>query len=46
MSVGSIDPTRAVFADHVNIYDIQDAVDDGATVPMYCDRSSSPPTRR
>lgn len=27
--------TRAVFGDEVSIYDIQDAVDDGATVPIY-----------
>ena len=27
--------TRAVFGDYVSIYDIQDAVDDGATVPTY-----------
>lgn len=27
--------TRAVFGDYVSIYDIQDAVDDGATVPIY-----------
>ncbi|MCW8163506.1 type I restriction endonuclease subunit R [Verminephrobacter aporrectodeae subsp. tuberculatae] len=26
--------TRAVFGDYVSIYDIQDAVDDGATVPI------------
>lgn len=27
--------TRSVFGDEVSIYDIQDAVDDGATVPIY-----------
>ncbi|QLB13276.1 type I restriction enzyme R subunit [Bisgaardia hudsonensis] len=27
--------TTAVFGDYVSIYDIQDAVDDGATVPIY-----------
>ncbi len=27
--------TRAVFGDYVSIYDIQDAVDDGATAPIY-----------
>lgn len=27
--------TKAVFGDYVSIYDIQDAVDDGATVPIY-----------
>ncbi|WP_027849446.1 type I restriction endonuclease subunit R [Marinospirillum minutulum] len=27
--------TRAVFGDYLSIYDIQDAVDDGATVPIY-----------
>ena len=27
--------TRNVFGDYVSIYDIQDAVDDGATVPIY-----------
>ncbi len=27
--------TRAVFGDYVSIYDIQDAVDDGATMPIY-----------
>lgn len=27
--------TRAVFGNYVSIYDIQDAVDDGATVPIY-----------
>ena len=27
--------TRAIFGDYVSIYDIQDAVDDGATVPIY-----------
>jgi len=27
--------TRAVFGSYVSIYDIQDAVDDGATVPIY-----------
>jgi type I restriction enzyme R subunit len=34
--ISSIDKdTRAVFGDYVSIYDIQDAVDDGATVPIY-----------
>ena len=27
--------TRAVFGEHISIYDIQRAVDDGATVPIY-----------
>ncbi|WED21565.1 type I restriction endonuclease subunit R [Vibrio sp. JC009] len=27
--------TRGVFGDYVSVYDIQDAVDDGATVPIY-----------
>ncbi len=27
--------TRAVFGDYVSIYDIQDAVEDGSTVPIY-----------
>lgn len=27
--------TRAVFGDYLSIYDIQDAVDDGATVPIF-----------
>ena len=27
--------TRAVFGDHISIYDIQRAVEDGATVPIY-----------
>ncbi len=27
--------TRGVFGDYVSIYDIQDAVNDGATVPIY-----------
>ena len=27
--------TRAVFGDYVSIYDIQDAMEDGATVPIY-----------
>ena len=27
--------TRAVFGDHISVYDIQRAVDDGATVPIY-----------
>jgi len=34
ISKGDVD-TRAVFGDEVSIYDIQDAVDDGATVPIY-----------
>ncbi len=29
--------TRAVFGDHISIYDIQRSVDDGATVPIYCE---------
>ncbi|MDX4945939.1 type I restriction endonuclease subunit R [Providencia manganoxydans] len=34
--VSSVDKdTRAVFGEYVSIYDIQDAVDDGATVPIY-----------
>ena len=32
---GADHDTRAVFGDYVSIYDIQDAVDDGATVPIY-----------
>ena len=27
--------TRSVFGDYVSVYDIQDAVDDGSTVPIY-----------
>lgn len=27
--------TRSVFGDYVSIYDVQDAVDDGSTVPIY-----------
>ena len=27
--------TRAVFGDYISVYDIQRAVDDGATVPIY-----------
>jgi type I restriction enzyme R subunit len=27
--------TRTIFGDYISIYDIQDAVDDGATVPIY-----------
>ena len=27
--------TRAVFGDYISIYDIQQAVEDGATVPIY-----------
>ncbi len=27
--------TRAVFGDHISVYDIQQAVEDGATVPIY-----------
>ncbi|WP_108819914.1 type I restriction endonuclease subunit R [Pseudovibrio sp. Alg231-02] len=34
VEVGDKD-TRAVFGDYVSVYDIQDAVDDGATVPIY-----------
>jgi type I restriction enzyme R subunit len=34
--------TRAVFGDYVSIYDIQDAVDDGATVPIYYERCAVP----
>ncbi|MEA3412797.1 MAG: type I restriction endonuclease subunit R [Pseudomonadota bacterium] len=29
--------TRAVFGDYISIYDIQRAVEDGATVPIYCE---------
>lgn len=29
--------TRAVFGDYISIYDIEDAVRDGATVPIYCE---------
>ena len=29
--------TRAVFGDYISIYDIQRSVDDGATVPIYCE---------
>lgn len=32
--------TRAVFGEYVSIYDIQDAVDDGATVPIYYEKST------
>ncbi len=32
---GSDNDTRAVFGDYVSVYDIQDAVDDGATVPIF-----------
>ena len=32
---GADKDTRAVFGDYVSIYDILDAVDDGATVPIY-----------
>ncbi|MDR3413309.1 MAG: type I restriction endonuclease subunit R [Formivibrio sp.] len=32
---GTDNDTRAVFGDYVSIYDIQDAVDDGATVPIF-----------
>lgn len=28
--------TRTVFGDYISVYDIQRAVDDGATVPIYC----------
>ncbi len=28
--------TRAVFGDYISVYDIQQAVDDGATVPIFC----------
>ncbi len=48
--------TRAVFGDYISIYDIQHAVDDGATVPIYYEsrlakldprrRRASPPRRR
>ena len=34
IEVGDHD-TRAVFGDYVSVYDIQDAVDDGATVPIF-----------
>ena len=33
--------TRAVFGDYVSIYDIQDAVEDGATVPIYYESRSA-----
>lgn len=34
--ISSVDKdTRDVFGDYVSIYDIQDAVDDGATIPIY-----------
>lgn len=33
--------TRAVFGDYVSIYDIQDAVDDGATVPIFYEGRSA-----
>jgi len=29
--------TRAVFGDYISVYDIQRAVQDGATVPIYCE---------
>ena len=29
--------TRSVFGEYVSIYDIQDAVEDGAIVPIYYD---------
>jgi type I restriction enzyme, R subunit len=32
---GTDNDTRQVFGDYVSIYDIQDAVDDGATVPIF-----------
>jgi type I restriction enzyme, R subunit len=32
---GSDNDTRAVFGDYVSVYDIQDAVDDSATVPIF-----------
>jgi type I restriction enzyme, R subunit len=32
---GGDNDTRMVFGDYVSVYDIQDAVDDGATVPIY-----------
>ena len=34
--------TRAVFGDYISIYDIQQAVDDGATVPIYYESRASP----
>lgn len=33
--------TREVFGDYVSIYDIQDAVDDGATVPIFYESRSA-----
>jgi type I restriction enzyme R subunit len=30
--------TRAVFGDYISVYDIQRAVDDGATVPIYYEK--------
>ncbi len=33
--------TRGVFGEYVSIYDIQDAVDDGATVPIYYESRSA-----
>ena len=32
--------TRAVFGDHISVYDIQRAVEDGATVPIYYESRS------
>lgn len=29
--------TGAVFGDYISVYDIQRAVDDGPTVPIYCE---------
>jgi type I restriction enzyme R subunit len=34
LRTGDLD-SRSVFGDYVSVYDIQDAVDDGATVPIY-----------
>ena len=39
--------TRAVFGDHISVYDIQRAVEDGATVPIYYEsRLAKPGSRR
>ena len=39
---GADHDTRAVFGDYVSIYDIQDAVDDGATVPIFYESRLAP----
>jgi type I restriction enzyme, R subunit len=33
--------TRAIFGDYIAIYDIQRAIADKATVPIYCERRIS-----